>query len=326
MDPIYKRLYSSARMVEDLLRAVAPALAARIDFASLAEVAADYAGESSQLRRGDKVWRAALDDPRLGVLLPLEFQSDKARGTMPARLFEYTGLLLMALHRDRRIGAPGTWPVPLPIVLYGGDAPWTDGAQMRGMFALDGLLARYAPAQESLVVDLRRLRVDDMPPENLTRAVAGFEQAKSPADLAGVAAALAGWLRPSDAELKRAFRDWLAQMAARLAAPDEQRRLIAILEDGDMTLVERVAEWPGQWHEKGRREGRMEGRMEGERSLLRRMAVSRFGAAAGPRLASRVAAVSDPERLAEVGECLVAAGTEEEFLARLTAVLERRAD
>jgi hypothetical protein len=66
--------------------------------------------------------------------------------------------------------------------------------------------------------------------------------------------------------------------------------------------------------------------MEGERSLLQRLTAARFGAAAGPRLAARVSAVSDPERLAEVGECLVAASTEDEFLGRLAVVLERRAD
>ena len=96
------------------------------------------------------------------------------------------------------------------------------------------------------------------------------------------------------------------------------------LEDIEMTLVERVAEWPKQWiregHEQGMREGIVQGLEQGlahEPALLRRMAGSRFGTETAERLAEALAGIADPERLAEVGEWLVRCETGGEFLARV---------
>ena len=87
-----------------------------------------------------------------------------------------------------------------------------------------------------------------------------------------------------------------------------------------MTLEERVAEWPKQWLREGREQGMREGIYQGleyERALLRRQAASRFGADTAERLSGVLARVSDPERLAEVGEWLVRCDTGGEFLARV---------
>ena len=83
-----------------------------------------------------------------------------------------------------------------------------------------------------------------------------------------------------------------------------------------MTLVERVAEWPKQWFREGREQGIREG-IEHERALLRRLAVSRFGAQTAERLSEVLAGITDPEALAEVGEWLVRCETGSEFLARV---------
>ena len=55
-DPIYRRLFSFPRMVEDLLRAVvrAPWLD-DVDFATLEKLSADHVGDRGQQRRGDAV-------------------------------------------------------------------------------------------------------------------------------------------------------------------------------------------------------------------------------------------------------------------------------
>ena len=91
-----------------------------------------------------------------------------------------------------------------------------------------------------------------------------------------------------------------------------------------MTLVERVAEWPKQWFREGREQGVREGIEQGieqglahERTLLRRLAVSRFGAETAERLSGVLAGIADPEALAEVGEWLVRCETGSEFLARV---------
>ena len=84
-----------------------------------------------------------------------------------------------------------------------------------------------------------------------------------------------------------------------------------------MTLEERVAEWPKPYIEQGISLGREEGFRLGiahERGLLRRMAGARFGAATADRLARALAAETDPERLAVVGEAIVRCATGDELL------------
>ena len=352
-DPLYKRLYSSARMVADLLRAVAPEVAGRLDLATLRDVSAQYVGERHQQRRGDKVWRAALRELPVDVLALLEFQSDKAGGVMPLRTLEYTALLFTELHRQRALGPPGAWPLPLPVVLYNGVSPWTAPVEMGELFApahavLGDALRPYAPSQRLLLVDELRTSADDMPPGNLTRAVLGFEQGRSPAELAPVAEALTRWLGPGDAELRRVFVDWLREMDERMRPPGAPPgRAIRTLEDASMSLVERIGEWHKPWVEqgvvrglergreqgleRGREQGLEQGREQGlalgreqglasERALLARLASSRFGDAAGGRVASALAEVSDPERLADVGEWIVTCATSEELEARLAGL------
>ena len=109
-----------------------------------------------------------------------------------------------------------------------------------------------------------------------------------------------------------------------------------------MTLEERVAEWPKPYLRQGREEGislgreegislgreegislgREEGREEGiaqQRSMLRRMATTRFGQATADRLANILAAEADPERLATVGEAIVRCQTGDELLREASA-------
>ena len=276
-------------MVADLLRAVAPEIAGRLDLATLRDVSAQYVGERHQQRRGDKVWRAALRELPVDVLALLEFQSDKAGGVMPLRTLEYTALLFTELHRQRALGPPGAWPLPLPVVLYNGVSPWTAPVEMGELFApahavLGDALRPYAPSQRVLLVDELRTSADDMPPGNLTRAVLGFEQGRSPADLVPVAEALTRWLGPGDAELRRVFVDWLREMDAGMRPPGAPpARAIRTLEDASMSLVERIGEWHKPWVEQGVVRGLERGLEQGlasERALLARLASSRFGGAA----------------------------------------------
>ena len=133
---------------------------------------------------------------------------------------------------------------------------------------------------------------------------------------------LQSWLRnPQDAELRRAFADWLWWLDQRLRArPDGKTALPPDLdlEDVRMTLEERVAEWPKPWLEKGRQQGFREG-IEHERALLCRQAALRFGADAAERAAERLERITAPDRLEKVGELIVRCETGREFLARLDA-------
>ena len=103
--------------------------------------------------------------------------------------------------------------------------------------------------------------------------------------------------------------------------PHEEQELAPAwtLEEVQMTLEERVSQWPAQWVQEGLERG-LERGLEHERALLRRMAASRFGAAVAERLSGTLARIADPERLADIGEWLVRCGTGEEFLARVGSV------
>ena len=166
------------------------------------------------------------------------------------------------------------------------------------------------------------------PYRNLLRAVARLEQSRSPQDVMRAVKALQRWLPQRGAEeLRRAFADWLHQMAERMAPPGALVPAIRTLEEASMTLVERVAEWPKQWLREGREQGVAEGREQGvaegreqgvdqQRALLCRMAAARFDADAAARLADLLAPIADPERLAEVGDWLVRCETAAAFFAR----------
>ena len=146
-----------------------------------------------------------------------------------------------------------------------------------------------------------------------------------PSGLIPVTSLLRAWLRSlEDDELRRAFADWVREVAQRFMPAGETLPPEMTLEDIEMTLVERVSEWPKQWARGGREQGMREGIERGieqglahERALLRRMAASRFGADTAEHLSGVLAGIADPERLAEVGEWLVRCDTGDEFLAHV---------
>ena len=64
--------------------------------------------------------------------------------------------------------------------------------------------------------------------------------------------------------------------------------------------------------------------LERERVLLSRLAVRRFGAETGARLAALLAGVADPDRLAGIGDLVVDCADGAELLARAREETDRR--
>ena len=92
------------------------------------------------------------------------------------------------------------------------------------------------------------------------------------------------------------------------------------LEEVETMLSENVREWTAGWVEEGREQGLEQGRAEGReqgRALLCRQAARKFDADAARRLAAVLAEVTDPERLAQVGDWLIECGTAAELFARV---------
>ena len=174
------------------------------------------------------------------------------------------------------------------------------------------------------MLDERHATADDKRLRKLTRAVVLLEQSRSPEDLARVAVLLKAWLgSPGNAELKRAFTDWLWVLYQRLQRGSEEPPAPPelTLEEVAMTLEERVISWREPWirhgMEQGLRQGREQGLRQGldeKRVLLRRLAEARFGADTAERLSALLSRESDPQRLAAVGVAIVRCETGDDLL------------
>ena len=147
-DPIYKRFYAFARMVEDLLRSIFTPDELDADYDTLEKLSTEYVGEAFQRRHGDTAWRLRTRRGRdwLHVLVMLEFQST-TDAAMALRVLEYTALLYSELLRNRKAEL-GALPPVLPVVLYNGDAPEPSAGEREGK-----PLARKSPGERDAPAD-----------------------------------------------------------------------------------------------------------------------------------------------------------------------------
>ena len=334
-DAAYKDLFSHPPMVEDLLRGFAArGWSDKLDFETLEKLPADYVSDDFRQRHGDSVWRLRLQGPGeawLYLLVMLEFQST-TDPFMAVRVLVYTGLLYQDLIRRGALDEAGRLPPVLPIVLYNGSNEWSAPVEVGDLIAPAGeALAPFQPSQRYFLLDEGRWGKDDLPGRNLVSALVGMETSATAEALSEAAEALSEWLRDSgDDELRRAFAEWLRQVSSRRFGEGAPLAAEA-LEGGGAMLAERVQEWIEEWLREGREQGREQGleqglelglergRAEGraeERALLCRLASRRFGAETGERLSGLLGRLTDPERLAEVGDWVIECGTGAELLDR----------
>ena len=348
-DETYKRLFAFPRMVEDLLRGfVAGPRADDIDFSTLQKLSSEYVSDELLKRHGDAVWQVRLRGRWLYLVVMLEFQS-RDEPWMALRILTYTGLMYEELVRNGKVKAGEPLPAVLPVVLYNGERRWRSAQEMGELITAVGPdWVPCQPAQWYHVVDEQHLEEDDLPGGNLMTSVVRLEQSGSRADLIRVVKALRAKLSdPRDAALHRVFLDWVFRSAERLAPAGEALPPVGTLEELEMTLVERVAEWPKQWRQEGVEQGVKQGIEQGvkqgieqgvkqgieqgveqglaqQRALLRRQAALRFGAEAASRVSEAVERIAEPEGLAAAGDWIVRAESGDELVARVTQLAEGR--
>ena len=80
-------------------------------------------------------------------------------------------------------------------------------------------------------------------------------------------------------------------------------------------LKSMVDHWLAEGRELGVTEGRAQARAD-ERALLCQLAGRKFGGQTAERLSAQIDGVTDPKRLAEVGDWIIDCGSEAEFLTR----------
>ena len=312
-------------MVEDLLRAfVSGDELDADDFSTLEKLSSEYVSDELLKRHGDTVWRLQVGGDWAYLLVLLEFQARDDR-YMALRILSYTSLLYQELVRNKALDKQGRLPAVVPVVLYNGTPPWQAPREVGDLIPKVGKwLAPFQPSQRYVVVDEQHVGEDAVPVGNLMRAVLGLEQSRTPADLARIAGALTEWLAgEGNAELRRVFIDWLRSLMEQVTPAGEELPAMASLEEVTMTTEERLREWPKQFLRQGREQGIEQGIEQGlehERGLLRRMAARRFGTETGERLAALLAAIADPDHLAEAGDWLVQCEDGTEFLAHVQRI------
>ena len=311
-DAAYKLLFSHPRMVEDLLRGFAAReWSGALDFTTLEKLPAEFVSGDRRQRRGDGLWRVRLRDRWLYLLVLLEFQSTVER-YMALRLLTYIGLLYQDLIRRGDLEPGGELPPVLPIVLYNGRSPWTAALELRRTMAPVGeTLARYQPAQRYFLLDVGRWAEDDLPRRNLISALVRLERSRPGEGMKRAVGALIEWVG-KDRELGRAFAEWIGQVLVPRHSGKEAPPPGTSLEEIRTMLAETVQEWYAEAREMGREEARAE-----QRALLCRQAARKFDAGTAARLAERLAEITDPDRLAEVGEWLLECEHGDELLGRV---------
>ena len=321
-DPAYKRLFSQRLVVQDLLRGfVAREWSDALDFSTLAPVPASFVSDRMRDRHGDLVWQVRFRGDWLYLMVLLEFQSS-VDPAMAVRVLTYTGLLYEKLVDDGVLSEHGKLPPVLPIVIYNGSGRWTAAEDVAEMIAGGGdALARHQPALRYYLLDEGSIGADDLPGRNLVSALIALETNRERERTPALVAALIERLRElGSAELTRVFQEWVDQVLAPRVPRSAESEPLARLEEVRTMLAERVKEWTAEWVAEGREQGLKEG-IEQERRLLSRQAARKFEAETAPRLSALLERVADPERLAEVGEWIIACETEEELLARVQAAI-----
>ena len=195
-------------------------------------------------------------------------------------------------------------------------------------------LARLQPSNRYVLLDMQRAESSSVPGNNAVALQVALEQAMLEES------ALPIWRRvetvlagPEHAGLRKAFATWLRRSWTKdySAFADEdaalRRELDRMENAGEVEAMGSLAF--ERWKERNRKKeaqilaqgvarGRTQGREEGldfHRRQLGSLVSRRFGADAGERLSALLASVSEPDRLAAVGEAIIDCGTSAELLA-----------
>ena len=273
-DASYKTLFAAPEVVRDLILGFIPdEWLHSLDHTTLERVSGSYITDDLRDRADDIVWRVKVGGEWVYLYLLIEFQST-VDAYMAVRIMTYVGLLYQDLIKQKQVLPKRRLPPVLPIVLYNGDRKWTAKTNIADLIPkAPGLLVKYLPQMEYLLIDENRYKVADLAlMKNLVAAAIRFERPESAASLMALIDGLNGWL-DGNPELKRIFAIWIRAMVLR----HSQNRLILPkvrdLKELKMTLADRFEMWALEYEQKGIEKG-IE---KGEALLLQRLLIRRFG-------------------------------------------------
>ena len=333
-DAAWKRLFGLPILVEHLLLGFVAPAAKWLNFRSLRELSASWAGADSQQRHGDAVWRVDYGDGSgRSLVLLVEFQSSVDQ-SMASRVLRYAGMAHDELTRQGELDADGELRL-LSIVVHSGSRTWTaPGGATEISVADDGELMLPLP-YSYLSLDVRRLAQHHLPARNIVSTIFKLDALESPAKIVPHMRDLSEWL-PKEVGAATAdivfatILEWLASMTPRMFPGSGAALVVAKLqqevrerENRMALLAERAKQWEAEWLQQGIEQGVEQGVEQGinqglaqERELLRRQAEHKFDPATAEELARRLATVTDAERFTEVGCWIIDCSTGAELLRR----------
>ncbi|MCU0755980.1 MAG: Rpn family recombination-promoting nuclease/putative transposase [Xanthomonadales bacterium] len=319
-DASYKKLFSHAELVADLLRTcIRESWIHDLDFASLERVSGSHVDRKLQQRHSDVIWRLrwAHTGQWVYVYLLLEFQSKPDRW-MAIRMLNYVALFYDHLLQTKALKANEALPLVLPIVLYNGEPRWRKPLSLKALRGdLSAEVERHQPELVSVLIDQGRFLADqpqsDSHPTNLTTLLFRLDQAEDLSALAEAAQAVSAWLkRPEQQHLAATIGLWLKHVLLPPMAADVEWAGIEDFEELTDMLQERARRWPERWRQEGRQEGRIEGRLE----TLVRLTRKRFGTEVALQTQDRLVAVTDSRRLEELEDAFLECSSGEQWLER----------
>ncbi len=348
-DPTYKQIFAHEFMVEELMRwFVADLHGARelvdaLDFGKMLRLhEQSVTGPAEVPRRyaDDMVWRVLFrgrsedegGDAWLYLVLVLEFQAE-VNHLMPLRIRNYVDNFHMEQWRGKYFGSTSRLSPVLPIVIYNGNSRWsaalrvidlvTPGASEAG----DGIPSIASRADSLfagdgyLLLDTHRVAADDLRMDNAAALLAGLENPSLDRVGAQVAALRQRLDAPELAPLKELMMLWAQRVSERRLNLDlgieDMAEVDRLHESGELEV--RFTERALAEREKLRAEG-MERGVAAERDLLRRQAARKFDAGTAERLADLLVPIDDPERLVEMGVCIIDCASGDELIARVGAM------
>ena len=210
--------------------------------------------------------------------------------------------------RRRELAPEGHLPPTLAVTIYNGRSHWTAPQDIFDLIhPARGWLARRQPRLWHEVLDLRDRARQPLPEANVVSWIASLERDSSAANVSRVVREVQGrYPGAKHARLREAFREWVLGAAESWGIGEETLERVKSLKEAEMIYA-------GVEELKERAVG--QGRAEGRATMVCRLARLKFGAETAEELSKLLKGITDPERIARIGDRIIECDTGAELLA-----------
>ena len=178
-DAAFKKLFSTPRMIELLIRRHVPEWADRVDYRTLQPLPTELIDDQLRRRYPDTSWRVRTKDGTTDLVLLLEFQGRPERH-MALRTTIYCCLAVQSLIlHDKEVRRGERQLAVVALVLHHGGRRWNAATQLSDLF-------RDSAPDAYRVVGLMPSEAQSTDPEDLPQAVLALSGVKTAAQMRAV--------------------------------------------------------------------------------------------------------------------------------------------